>query len=537
VLGPSDDATVVPRGLFRFSLAPTWSRSNQRFADGERGTARGTVESLGHDFDLDSMGTKQFPFLLALTSPLQAITGLPSVPLSFGRLAVAYDVSSVTTPLSLEYGLTDRITVGVTVPYVKTRNEVSVNPNPARNEGTLGFNPALAFTQARAANGTVVTQLQGAAGQLQSLLAQCTGSATSACAAVNADRPRAEALVATATTVATSIAQLYGTETIAGQPFAPVAKSALQAAVDGRLGTLAADFQALLGPAAGGASWITARPIGAPLVSWRDVQVLLSDSTYGIDAVPLETVERSHIGDAEAGIKVLLLDTYGGTPQRRDAGGLHLRLAVAGIYRKGTAQVETADDFADVGTGDGTNDVEGRLFADVLLGRRFWASAVARYAVQGSVTREFRIPAYPGDPFPDAARKVMVRHQPGNFLDLEFTPRLVVTEAIALGATWRRFSQAADNYTVAAAAQGGGLDATTLSRGSARSEQRLTGSITYSTMSGYYRGQSRLPLEVTYAFGQSLSGDGNQPKQFVQTIALRYYRRLFGGDARPARAK
>jgi hypothetical protein len=75
-----------------------------------------------------------------------------------------------------------------------------------------------------------------------------------------------------------------------------------------------------------------------------------------------------------------------------------------------------------------------------------------------------------------------------------------------------------------------------LDAGTERREQRYMASISYSTMAAYYRGRASIPMEVTYSFGQSLSGVGNQPKQFVQGVGLRFYSRLFGGaDSRPAR--
>ncbi|MFN8667281.1 MAG: hypothetical protein U0164_08755 [Gemmatimonadaceae bacterium] len=82
------------------------------------------------------------------------------------------------------------------------------------------------------------------------------------------------------------------------------------------------------------------------------------------------------------------------------------------------------------------------------------------------------------------------------------------------------------------------LDASILNAGTARNEHRLVAGFTYSTMAGYYRGRSALPLEVSYMVGQSMRGYGNVNKTFTQAIGLRLYTRLWGTtENRPARTR
>ena len=545
-LGPSDDATVLPRGVLRFGAQPTWGRANERFSNGLRFTRKGAVEPLGTDYNLDSLGPSQIEGLRPLASELRTITGLSSVPLSLGRLKVAFDASTVTTPLTLEYGLTRRVTLGVMVPYIKTRTEVLLNPNPGRNEGTIGVNPAFFATSsgagARLQNGKVVTQLTEGATQLRTQLIACVGSVTPSCAAINADRPRATQLAAAAAAVALSIEKVYGSKAGQLSRFAPAGNSALQLAVENRLKALSADFLALLGAPANRADWLVDRPVGAPLMGLSDFNRIVSDSAFGIVAAPIETVERSHIGDVEAGIKVLLYDGFGGgVPQRLSPTGVKLRLSVGGVYRIAAAQYESADNFADIGTGDSQNDIEGRVFADVLFGHRFWASVVGRYGYQQADAQFFRIPAAAGDPFPPLYRRQFVTRDLGDYVAGEFSPRYVLSDALMLSATYSVVSKGEDAYTGSfpttnLAGESVTLDASVLNAGTARTEQRVVGAVTYSTMAAYYRGRSKLPLEVSYSVGQSLAGSGNALKNFTQAIGLRVYARLFGGeDSRPTR--
>lgn len=542
VLGPTDDATVLPRGVLRLGIQPTWGRANERFADGLGRTPRGTPERLGADYDLEALTPDNFEPLRALGASLAVLTGKATNAASLGRLRVDFDASSVTTPIVMEYGVTRRIMLGVVVPYVKTRNEVSLIPNPARTEGTVGVNPALAFAGARTQNLSVFTQLTEAATQLQAALATCQGSTAPECSAINADRAKAQQLAATGLAVASAVERTYGTTTGRGARFVPVQGSSLHDDVAARLAALSTDFASLLGTPASRAEWIAARPVGAPLMGLADLKAITSDATYGIGAAPLETVERSHIGDVEVGAKFLLYDGLGARPpQRVDYDGIKLRLAVGGAYRFGTGQIQSADDFADIGTGDAQDDLEGRLFADVLVGRRFWTSVVARYGVQQADAQFLRITDNPGVPFAPGYRRQLVSRDLGDYIAAEISPRYRITDALMMSASYAFFRKGEDAYTGRFAAtdlegEAVTLDASVLNAGTARMEQRVVAGFTYSTMHAYYRGRSTLPLEVSYMVGQSLRGDGRTTKQFTSAIGFRLYSRLFGSaESRPER--
>jgi len=541
-LGPADDATVVPRGLVRIGIQPTWARANERFSDGLNGRKKGDPERLGIDYDVDSLGPSRLEPLRSLTGDLQVLTGKTSVPSTLGRLRVDFDASTVTTPISVEYGLTRRITLGVLVPYVKTRNEVSLIPNPERTGGTIGLNPSRRFAGARAQNLRLANELTDALTRLTSALASCQGSTAPECTAINADRARATQLAASATAIAAAVGNVYGTREGQGSRFAPVEGSVIQRDIAARLSALSTDFAALLGAPTGREAWVLTRPVGAPLMGLADFTAIVSDSAYGIGAVPLETVERSHIGDVEAGIKVLLYDGLGARPpQTVDLRGVKFRVAAGAVYRRATAQYQSADDFADIGTGDAQDDIEGRLYADVLVGRRFWASVVGRYGVQQADAQFLRIPDQPNAPFPAGYRKQFVSRDLGDYFVGEFSPRVSLSDALMFTATYSYYSKGEDAYTgqfpvtnLSGAAVT--LDASILNAGTARTEQRIVGGFTYSTMAAYYRGRARRPLEVSYVFGQALGGSGLAMKSFTQAIGLRLYVPLFAApEARPTR--
>ena len=542
MLGPFTDATVLPRGVLRVGIQPTWQHATDRFSNGLAGLPEGSREPLGADFGRDSITSALFEPLRAVAGTLASITGDNNLPLTLGRLQVDFDASAVHTPISFEYGVTRRLTLGVMVPYVTTRNEVFVNPNPSRGGGTMGISPALSFAGARAQNAGVVSQLAGAATALRAQLAACAGSSDPGCAAINADRAGAEQLAGAADAVAQGIANVYGTQAGEGSRLSPVAGSAVQLAVANRLAALATSFGGFLGAPSAGTTWVDARPVGAPLMALGDFQTIVTDETFGIRALPFSTVEIKKIGDVELGAKLLLFDSFGGgIPQRIEPSGVKYRLAVGGVYRLGTGQLESADDLNDIGTGDAQTDIEGSLFTDVLFGSRVWVSAVARYGVQQADAQPRRIPSVPGEPFPAFYRRQTVTRDLGDYISAEVTPRYAVTDALLVSASYRYYSKPEDAHTGSFQVQDleghdVTIEASALDAGTARTEQRILGALTYSTMAAYYRGGASIPLEVSYTLGRTTSGSGNVAQSMTHALGLRVYARLFGAEeSRPAR--
>ena len=531
VLGPGADATVLPRGMVRVTVNPTWGRYHERFADGAGRNSKGTVESLAADFDVDSLGISRFPALAAVNTSLQSILGgTGNLPLSLGRLQTRFDAAVTSTPISVEYGVTRRIMLGVMMPVVKTRTEISLNANPGGSTGNMGVNPAFFGAATRATNQQVVQEITAAALALQQLLQSCAGSSAASCSAVNADRQGAQALVSAATAAATGIENTYGVSAAKpGSRYAPVARSSVQQIVDARIANLALSLAGFLGAPTTGSSWITSRPAGAPPLAFADFQRVLTDSSFGIDADSLVSVELSRLGDVELGAKVLLLDSFGGQQaQRAPLGGFKYRLAVGGVWRLGTGLRDSVDHFADVGTGDGQRDIEGRAFLDLLFGRRLWASVAARYTVQQADAIVRRIPVTPHDPFPPASRRTTVERDLGDILAIDVSPHFVITSNFALGGTWQYVNKAADAYRVVSEPQSSfRLDESPLVVGTARMEQRALASLTYSNLAQYFRGNARSPMEVSLTYGRTFSGNGNAPKQSITAVMLRVYNQLF----------
>jgi hypothetical protein len=512
--------------VLRLGVETAWSQANERYR-----AAGGGRESLGRALTRDSLGPDVIESVRAIEDPLRTLSGLAAPPLSLGAVGVALETTAYVTPITLEYGLTDRFALGAVVPYIKNRVEVFAAPNPGGLTGTLGVNPALSLEVARTRNGQVVTELQAAATMLQNELARCLNSADPSCAAINADRQAAGALVSTANVTASAVASVFGTATAAGAPFAPLDRSALHLAIDTRLASLNTQFRGFLGGSPTG-DWIAARPVPAAPLGLTEFQRVLSDTAFGIAARTLTDVEHSHLGDVEVGGKLLLVDTYGHRLGRDVPPGPGARLAVAGVVRLPTAQRDSPDDFADIGTGDRTLDVEVRGMLDLFAGPALWASAVVRYALQRPDRLTARVVDRPGDPFPALFRRFEVERDLGDVLEVEVAPRLAPNDALAFSAAYRLRVKGADRYRGRFEAVGLDavpitLDAATLGRDTGQREHRLGLAVTYSTVRAYGERQARWPLDVALIHSRVLGGQG-VPDERATAIGIRVYRRLAG---------
>ncbi len=526
VLGPWDDATTAPRGVLRAGIGVYFGHWNERFA-----RITGRREALGTDLSRDVLGPAILPGMGTLAQELGSIVGAPGL-LSLGTLTTRLEVTEATTPITLEYGLTGRVSLRALIPYVKNHVSVTVNPNAGTNAATLGLNPAfLVGAGARSRNDLVIAALDGAATTLGGELTRCLGNTDPTCAAINANRDGATALVASAQTTAAAIASVFGTTSVTGSAWAPLAGSELLAAVNARLTELSDQFASFLGAAQGGA-WVSARPVPAGLMAAADLDALITKPEFGIVGRAPSDYEHSHLGDVEIGAKVSLYDTFGPpatTPLAPRPGSL--RLALGGVYRLGTGQLDLPDDFTDVGTGDRQVDLEVSGYLDAALSRRLWTSLVVRRGLQRPDRLVQRIPDHVGDPFPEVARRQMVSRDLGDYTELELAPRYVPSDALALSAVYRYRTKGEDRYqgnfqVLGADGSQLDLDASVLGTGSSSTEQVLGFAITFSTVRGYALRESRWPLEVSLMHTQVLSGRGGIAARSATGLSIRIYRSI-----------
>jgi hypothetical protein len=533
VLGVGDDALVLPRGVLRFRVLGQWTFFNERYGMDTPGRPDGALEPLGVDFTLDTIGVKQFPNLGSLQAGLQLLTGNPTWYATLGNTVVNLRDHVAAFPFVFEAGLSKRFSVGIQVPYVQTRASTFFNVNSTGTNGNLGFNPALAVPAAATQNAAMFSQFTASANSLEAALNNCRANpAAPGCPQLNADSVRARQVVSNSRQFAGGVNTIYSTS-----PFVPIVGTDAQLTIEARV----AAFKALYAQFA---------PFGVPAITSNgpfasqsrltvaDAQRILTDPAFGIVAEPLQTVSRSHVGDIDIGGKFSVYDSFGGsTEARMSPSGLNFRTAVGGIIRLPTSQIESPNNFIDLGTGRGATAIEGRWFSDLLIGSRFWESFILRFNKPFADDEEMRIIDLPNEELAPLYRRQTVHRQLGTTFEFETTPRVVVNDYLALSGWYLYRHKQHDSYTgtftIPASVTGFAdvpLDASTLNLETEQTEHRFGGGISFSNLYSFEQGKARIPFEVTYLHWQTMKGSGgNQPKFFTDQIQLRLYARIFGG--------
>lgn len=526
VLGVGDDALTIPRGVFRLWIQSGWTASNERYGQGTDGRPTGALEPLGIDLNLDTLGAAQLRSLQPLQTSLRTLTGQSDFAVSLGKTVFSTNDQVTAVPVTIEAGLTSRLSFSVTVPLVKTHVNIFFQANPAGREGNVGFNPAAgtaADVATKSADSAFAAQMVALATQVQTY---CTTNPSAAQCATGA------ALAASAITFGNTLGQVYTTS-----QFVPVSGSSAQQTIDAR----AASYKTTLNSLAtlvGGTPITGAGVIGAPNVpTTNDIQTLIADPAYGISAEPLQSVDHWGLGDIELGVKLMLLDPFGGDRKARmQPSGIHARFAVGGMLRFPTGKTDDPNMFFDIAAGTHEFAFGPRAYGDFLFGRHFWTSVVARYDIQVADNRIMRITT-PDAVLAPAYTEAMVSRQLGNTFELEATPRWVLNDFMSISAQYVYRHKAADRYTgtpysVSNLFTGGDtvvVDPATLDLETAQTEHRVGGGISFSNLRAVSLGKARIPFEVSFQHLQTTNGyGGNVPRLTIDRVQLRVYANVFG---------
>jgi hypothetical protein len=501
--GPLDDATVLRPGMLRIDGIFGVASADQRYGLNTPGRRAGSLEPLATDYRIDDLGVSQLPGLAAAEQSIRALAGQPAFMLSLGRPVVTSVVNATAMPISLDLGIAPRVMIGVMLPYVKTRNAIGFDFNPAGAEGNVGLNPALAAGVARTMNTAFRDQITTASASLRAALDFCAANPGSgSCPTLETNRAAAEALIVASRGFRDQVDAVYGSDTTAAPaPFVPRAASAAQLAIDARAAEYNALYRSLLGLGSAAPDPIAARPFGAqaPLTAGQ-AQALFTDadSPFGLGIDQLRLVERSHIGDIEAAIKLLVVDTFGDS-----AGGFAMRAAIGGAYRFATGQEDDPDDLFDIATGDGQDDVEIRSAVDIRFARRVMTSIRARYTIQLPDETIARIPRGAGDIFPPAYSAQLVERDLGDIVEIDAVPRYALSENFSLIAHYMFRRKAEDQYTgtftIPGSVTGFGdveLDAATLQTETEAIEHSVGAGFTFSISQGRGRGARPGAVEI-----------------------------------------
>jgi hypothetical protein len=518
-----EDAAPIPAGMIRLRIANVWTRFDERFA------ADGT-SPLGAGLSTDSLGSAQLPRLLPVESGLRTLAGDPSLRLSLGRLQVASNARIVTTPIAFELGVTRRLSVGILVPVVQTRRVAQAVVTGDAAWANVGYVARESRRSAADRNAAVAAAFQQAADTLGRLLSNCPANPTAAgCASVNANSADATAARAQALAFAAGARALGATE--AAALIAPRASSDLAGILETRRIQLNQRLQQYLGAGAGASQSVFFAPTDFSYIDLQGrggVPALLGGPLGGgLDSI--RTTEKLGFGDVAIGARFLVFDRfqYDSAPPPR----LQSRLMVGGAVRLPTSRADSALSLVDIPTGEGAG-VELNTAWDAIVGR-LGATVGARYVKSFARTVQASVVGDPEADFPYPLFAARARTA-GDVLGLDVTPRLLLTESIALNAHYGLERVGATSYgdpelspldPCANCLSIAPLPVVTVS-GATRTAQRLGFGFRYSTVESYARGRARYPIEVSFVRLATVTGDPGVAKQTRDQLQLRVFYRL-----------
>ncbi len=529
ILGPGPDAVTIPRGTLRIALGADHTIQRDRWSDG-------TLQGLGAAFSGDAFGAER----LSILGPLQLAVrdlGVPDFTASFGASRLDLRQRIFVTPLSVEYGATEWLTLGVRGSLVRSKSEGAFRIRGDSGRATVGLNPLFIGSAVAGTNRATIDRYTAASANLTARRAACQSNPGAApeCPTILAELTAVGALIAGTAQFASGLTAVYGAAgLVGGRPYVPMAGSTGELALLARIDSLRTAFTRY------GISDITPStglPLGAQApLGTADVARLLADSTNGFGARSLDGTAITGFGDVVVSAKVKLFDAFGrGSDARfsRDRGfGVRQSVGVEGRF--GTGTPAAPGDLLDLGTGTGRDALTIRSSTDVVWSDRFWTTLDVAMTQEAASTELLRVPDAPGEALLESWREAAVPVRHGRTLDATIAPRWLVNDYLALGASWRWLRKSADRHAIDATVvgpdgssyqlAGGALDAT-----SAFDVQQVRWHATFSTLAARVRGLDGLALEFSYSHEQAIaSGSGIVPKTWVDRLQVRYYTRLFG---------
>jgi hypothetical protein len=492
-------ALPVGRGVLRVNFTPVWLQYDHFFAYHTPGYADGAAVPLALDFNAESLGVASLPFLKPYQDTVRAATSLGAFSLNLGRVVTQLSASVRTMPIGIEFGVSRRLAIGVTVPIVRSRVDVNfaVDTTAARR-GNVGWNPGFLKADTIAA---FTSQMDTA---LKALREQ----------AANGPAPlRAPAQAA--------LAALQPFRSLAASPFLPRDTTEAGDSLTVRLASAEAGYGQLAAQFAAAGITMPALTALLPLpdasLTRDDLERLFSDPTLPIAADTLGTVVRTGIGDITAHATFQFAE------------GSHYRGQVVVTTRFPTGKAPSANTFLDLGTGTHQLGLELALANDLLLGSSFLIHGVAQIGQSQPDQIPMRV-TLPDLPLAPLAQLATIKRTPASYLGLEVAPTWLMDDAFSIRASYSYFDQGATRHSYVDPADEArvGLPASVLDDGTGARLSRIGGGVTFSTVTRYQAGHASLPYSLTVTYENTISGRGGRvPQASMFRIQLRAYIRLF----------
>lgn len=493
---------TVPRGQIRLDFSGGFADWSERYRDGRKEQAAG-------DFLRDPVDAGWLPELTALETSLGRILGTSPSGLSLGRTRSRLLVNTGTAGIGLAFGLTSRLTIFGTVPFVRVRVQNTFDLDSAGS--TLGLNPAhpvFGTVGGQTQAGTLLAELDLVLAELQTRIQA---------GFYDADPPTKAVAEATLLRGADIRAELGGLLTGGTAVFLPTLTSATGIALTTTIEDLRTTFTTTLSIP----GFVTAVPLPATQTSSGEFLDVATRPGGPYEFRPFPEPVITQLGDVEVGAAYRWLESV------PEGGGLAVRSVLMGTVRLGTAYLDRPDRLFDVSTGDHQTDVQADLVTDLQAGR-LGLRLTGRYVRQLAGEEPRRVTP-PDQPLAGSTLLATLEHDPGDIVEVGVEPfyRIAPTLALVTGVRW--WSKGEDTWTYAAgSAPIPGVDAGILGAGSSQRAFALSGGISYVHSGLGKDGIPRLPMDASLRYERVVSSsEGIVPRRQAVTALIRFYRRLF----------
>ena len=491
-------ADVAGHGKLRVTFDPRIVGWDAQFVNGAR-------LPLGLPLTGNTVGATAIPVVARLEQDVRVASGVPGFVANLGQSLLSVRQERRTTPITAELGLSDRLSLSVSVPIVRvaTRAHLQISSKGAN----LGLNPFLrGVANSGASYGAFFTQFDTSLARLDANIAGggygCPASRQCA----------AQAFLDSARGVRTALYQMVHGAGQTGSPFMPLDSSDGGRGIVQVVSYLQTRDSAAFNVTGFRDSFLLAHDtLSADLVAGAIV-----DSAYGFGyrGLPYRNSFRLGLGDIEVAAKYRL------------AASAHYAAALVGLLRLPTAQRDSDDDWLRQGLGDHQMDVEGRFIQELFVGSRLWLNVAVRGGIQRPGTRVRRVAPFGAILVPFAAT-AQLAWDPGDYAGVDVAPLYRLNPRFAAGLTASYWIKQQDRYTFRsaqdsldlAARLGAPTSAALLDEGTAERRLRFGVAVTYVGPS----------FEGGFSIEQTVSGGtaGVTPAAPVYRIVMRTTRKLF----------
>lgn len=451
-------ADLPPAGALRVTFDPVIAFWDQEFFNGGR-------RPLGAFLSGDSVGGAQIPQLARLDQDIAIAAGAPSFVANLGAALLALRAERRVTPLLLEFGLSDRLSLGVRIPVVRVHTRAGFSLDSAN--GNLGRNPRSNLPAADSTYGAFFSGFDAALATMdQNITSGVYGAPGSP------QRAAAQAFADSARDVRAALRRsAYGAGPGDAAPLLPTSASVGGVAIGINVDRIQQQLAVTWGVTGFTADFLlpTARATAT------DINALLGDS-IGYGAAFFRDTRRGlrfWLGDVELGVRFRL------------ANGTRYAATVGGLVRLPTGHPDSPHDLVDLSAGDGQLDIEGELTQELTAGR-LWLNAAVRVGVQTPGERARRV-APPTVILVPRGATALLNWNPGDYVQIDVAPLYRFSPQFAAGVTLGWSAQSEDRYSylgaqdslAVATSLGAPVAASVLDAGTGLRRARVGGALTY----------------------------------------------------------